>query len=251
MRAPYLSVPHGFLLLLASYFYFTPGFGRPANHTLADVALSLPDPRLRAAPAEGPLGRMVDTLLSKIAARPEITYREATLQVISLQLIPEDGVPPRTHLSSNIEDFHDILAVFRLGGPHPLTPNPEILAFPNRTPDRWQEWGDAVLEQWYAGSEVYRSLQWKPIWGRMSLERADRLLKASGYRGRYRAVTLLHLSARPSGWCFDGLELGRGEEGSVNVEIYSGRSVRVSHCLSVRPPPTREYLQEARHMRRH
>ncbi|KAL8809554.1 MAG: hypothetical protein Q9223_003021 [Gallowayella weberi] len=235
MAAPYLSFLHGFLLLLAFYSYFTPGFGRPADHPLAGNALLLPDSNIRALLGRT-LGGMVDTLFSGIAARPEVAYREATLHAISLQLIPDDGEPPRTRSSSNIDEFRDILAVFRFGGPPPPAPHPDILAFPNRIPDHWQQWDDAVLERGFPGWDVYRPLQWTPIWGRMSVERADMLLKGVGYRGRYRAVSLLQLRGRPSGWCFDGVELEPGKEGSVNVEVYSGRAVRVEHCLGERFP---------------
>ena len=232
MAATYLNLIFVYLSLLLFCSRQALGFAVPIDsQSPASISLSLPNldlgkthSNLRTKPN---FGDMVDKLLQWLVAQRDIKYRQALLIGVIIRINNRDAVTQPT-LSGNVGDFRFCSCVFRYGGP-PYEQMRNGFSVANGYPQHWDRWGALVpvrhVPDWSPGLRI---IQWQQAWARMSLERADELLKANGYRdNRYGQVALVDLGARPLGWCFDYLELAEGELVAVNVEIRTGHVVRV------------------------
>lgn len=228
------------LKLITIYFYILSCFFRAQSFALpvdstssAGSPLLHPTLELTGTPgnlqSQMSLYHVVDNLLRWLGAQQNIRYHAAVLQTVACQI---GGNPPYREptLSNDVRRFRRCLCVFRYGGPAVPYPDPNGFEVENQWPRHWERWGAPEPE--VVGNR-FRGSQWQQAWGRMSLQRADRLLKDGGYReNRYGQVMLVKIRDRPLGWCFSYVEVGQGRSVAVNVEVLTGRVVEIGPSLA-------------------
>ncbi|KAI4233224.1 MAG: hypothetical protein L6R40_007147 [Gallowayella cf. fulva] len=183
--------------------------------------------------AQPTVGDAISNLLRAMQAEEDLRYRGAALVNIHLKVTKQDGNFQPT-LSRNIRDFRCISAFFHVGGLDPAARAPDGIAVENQYPEHWDQWREPVFEREVPGRErgLYR-MNWELIWSKMSIGRADYLLKRAGYVGKYGEVTLMQLAGRPIGWCFDFYHpvIRRNRVSAINVEVFSGNVVDLGERL--------------------
>ena len=157
------------------------------------------------------IGQSVLNLLDKLAATPDIRYNESQM-LTCYNLI--DNCREETHdrwISSNIHEFRDITCTFHFGGPM-ADERDSLFQVQNKYPLHW--------DQCLAPSDGFHfpydahPFSWRKAVGYMSAERADRLLKAQGWRGPYDQVSLGKTTAHSDGaWCFHNVQIPHGPLG--------------------------------------
>lgn len=182
--------------------------------------------------AAAAIDRAVSNLIRSLAVNPNIRYREAALLGVGFAVdrIDEDLPDAKRTLSSNIGDFRDIVCLFRSGGPPPQYMDDTDFRVKNQFPLHWDQW---LPPQYSLGKSMNVPFNWSLATQRMSIGRADALLKASGQRGRYSGVTLrkANLARVPLSWCFHGVETRRGRQKDFRVNVLSRQVIQVDQCI--------------------
>ncbi|KAL8850855.1 MAG: hypothetical protein Q9221_004167 [Calogaya cf. arnoldii] len=177
-------------------------------------ALSLNPPRGRVFPTINPnissphpvsivpsVAQVVTRLLHLLRAQRDIRLRQATLREVVVRLNEEDFFDEPTRNSANIFDFRFLDCTFRYGGPSTGGEEPDWIAFQitNRWPQHWDQWDLTSLEpRLYTEEDIddLRPFNFESANRRLSVEWADTLLKAHGFRGEYPEVQLRACMAR-------------------------------------------------------
>ncbi|KAL8923592.1 MAG: hypothetical protein Q9208_004539 [Pyrenodesmia sp. 3 TL-2023] len=129
------------------------------------------------------IDRVVGNLVHAQAYSPDIRYREATMLFVLLAVDNVDNIDGHHTLSDNIGDFRDIKCLFRYGARRPRRPEESDFSVRNRWPDHWEQWSPPQPDP--EPERLLLPFQWQQASRRMSVARADALLKASGQRSRY------------------------------------------------------------------
>ncbi|KAL8681799.1 MAG: hypothetical protein Q9186_002114 [Xanthomendoza sp. 1 TL-2023] len=179
------------------------------------------------------VGTAIDNLLHSLAAKEDIRFRQAAL--VSVNLYVNDQFSPYgLDRSRNIRAFRSIVTFFHIGGPEPAPPTRDGICVRNQFPHPWEQWHAPFFVGDIPGRRErgLHALAWEQVWEQMSITRADYLLKRAGYLGKYGQVSLIHLTDRPVGWCFDFYHPLMGQVVSaVNVEVLTGRVVDLGGTL--------------------
>ena len=178
------------------------------------------------------IGQSLQNLMDMLSADPDIFYRNSEMVECSIAVDHGDHDPEEFHeypWSSNISEFRDMRCAFRDGGPV-LDARLALFSIENRWPLHWDQWKPPAqnFSNYY---EVF------PFSGRkalsyMSAERADRLLKAHGHRGRYQVVTLGKTTAQGNeSWRFTNVLIPDSEGGgqrSFIIDVRTGQIEKFS-----------------------
>ncbi|KAL9001376.1 MAG: hypothetical protein Q9169_000267 [Polycauliona sp. 2 TL-2023] len=167
---------------------------------------------------ESGVGQAIINLLRQLEMRSDVRFRTAELAGVFLRVSP--GEQP----SNNIADFRSIGCLFLYGGDAPPMGKFNGFAVVNQWPEHWGEWNHQVAPRLVP--TALEEIPWQKTQTRMSVQKADYLLKAAGYVQRYRGVVMLKLANRPLGYCFSQVDDLR----NLNVDIWTGRVSEVREC---------------------
>lgn len=173
---------------------------------------------------------VIGALIRWARAQQDVRFREATLRLVGLRV---DNNPQFLNptMSSHIRHFRRFSCLFHYGGPPSPPGEPEGFEIQNRWPHHWNQWNLRPVPQTGMIFDELHTINFEQVARRLSVDWADQLLKAHGYRGRYGEVLLVQLSHTPLGWCFGFLELGGDVRGAKLVTIATGEIIDVPvHC---------------------
>ena len=187
------------ILLVLAYTFLASSHALPYQPSASDSILQRPSSNT-SAPNGPTLAENVVDLLAKLPFSPNIRVREAALCIIYITH------PIHTQISTtNPHDLRRIVALFR---PHGPGPNPraglrDVFTFQNLNNGDWAAWHNpewAVVTErlWLRAHEMH----WAALQRMMSIDEANRLLKAAGHRDPFYAIEIGRLDADPVGYCF-------------------------------------------------
>ena len=169
--------------------------------------------------------QVVENLIRWVLAQE---YSHPTLRLVILKVDDNHGGFFNPTMSDNIQSFRKIGCVFHIDVPTP--DETEAMTFQNRWPQRWDQWDlNPGWEHDDMNLNQFGAFNFDQVARRLSVEWADRVLKAHGYRGRYGEVVLVRFEDRDLGWCFGFLELPDGERGARLVTIATGEVLDYWH----------------------
>ncbi|KAL8805387.1 MAG: hypothetical protein Q9182_001953, partial [Xanthomendoza sp. 2 TL-2023] len=190
MAISYLNFPLISLFFLLCWFRQSSGHALPLNPpNLTDQPLVQPNHNISTPAlnlqAQKTLSDAIDNLLHLLAAQEDIRFRDAAL--VSLNLYVNDQFSPYgPDRSRNPRAFRSLVTFFHIGGPEPAAPTPDGVCVRNQFPQQWDQWHNPFFVGDIPGREAgLHPFDWEQVWARMSLARADYLLKRAGYLGKY------------------------------------------------------------------
>ncbi|KAL8755326.1 MAG: hypothetical protein Q9199_003723 [Rusavskia elegans] len=173
---------------------------------------------------------VIEALIRWMRSQQDIRYCQATLRLVGLRV---DNNPQFLNptMSSDIRRFRRLGCLFRYGGPPAPPGEPDGFEIQNQWPQHWNQWNLRPIAQPGMLFDELHTISFEQAARRLSVDWADHLLKAHGFRGRYGEVLLVQLSNTPLGWCFGFLELGGDVRGGKLVTIATGEIIDVPvHC---------------------
>ena len=163
----------------------------------------------------------LDLLSQNIEAEVEYLARNPRIELSEAKLVLVFVVSRRAR-SSNIADFQQISLAFRTGGPPVPYGLDKYFFVSNLPPRRWSEWTPPRFHSGATALDTNRDIAWSRVQTSMSIQRADTLLKAAGYRGDFTAVQIAETRHEPLGFCFHELEVLPGFYRAVIVDVLTG-----------------------------
>ena len=165
---------------------------------------------------------VIQTAIDHLHRSPDPAFKDFAL--IGGELAPQAFGTGPLRLSANISDFHSISLFILLAG------KPDIYILENRYPEHWDQWrftnptrGALILgHSSITPSSKEKGISWRLVQEKMPVEKADRLLKAAGFRGRYLSVELDHLPKAHLRWLFREIEISGKPHSYVGVDILTG-----------------------------
>ncbi|CAF9919510.1 MAG: hypothetical protein HETSPECPRED_004021 [Heterodermia speciosa] len=187
------------IVLILAYTSLASSHALPFQPSISDSILQQPSSNT-SAPNEPTLAENVVNLLAKLPYAPDIRVRQATLSLIYIT------DPTHTQFSTtNPHDLRLIVALFRPYGPDP-TPRAglrDVFTYRNLNNGEWAGWND---KGWFVVTERHweraHEMQWAALQSMMSIDQANRLLKAAGHRDPFYAIEIGQLDGDPVGYCF-------------------------------------------------
>lgn len=192
------------IVLAPAYTFLASSHALPYQPSTSDSIVQ--QPSNISAPNELNLAENVVNLLAQLPYSPDIRVRRAALCLIYLT--------QPLHAQFTTTDPHDlrlILALFRPYRPE-RTPRPslrDIFTHQNLVNGDWAAWHS---RRWAVVTERHweraHEMQWSALQRMMSIDEANRLLKAAGHRDPFYAIEIGRLDADPVGYCFLFLPVG-------------------------------------------
>ena len=154
------------------------------------------------------LEQNIANLLHHLSSQSQPQFQQANLLQVALVINGSDT--PRQR-SANFNDFRQISLVFEAGPLHPLPPLPDRyfrISNWNRdqTPQPWDHFNPPRFFGQYpplVWLENRRAMDWGLVRDRMTVRRADELIKMAGFSGAYEVVWLFEGLRRPLQYCFE------------------------------------------------
>ena len=185
------------IVFFLAYIFQASSHALPYQPSTSDSLLQQPSSNT-SAPNERTLADNVVNLLATLPYARNIRVRRATLCIIYITH------PTHTQFSTtNPHDLRLIFAVFRPYAPTPRTGVRDILTYQNLKNGDWAAWqnqGWSVMTERHW--ERMHGIQWAALQRMMSIDEANRLLKAAGHVDPFYAIEIGRLDADPVGYCF-------------------------------------------------
>ena len=168
---------------------------------------------------------VVQDLIRWMRAQPDPRLRQASLLAIRMT-VDDSPDPIEPTLSDDINRFKRFRCLFRYGG----SALDDSFVIQNQWPQHWDRWDLSQHRSPEVGADE-RAFSLEAAARRLSVEWADQLLKASGFRSPYGEVLLAQIGGRPLGWCFSHVEIEPDWRGARLVVIATGQVLTVEHCF--------------------
>ncbi|KAL8809452.1 MAG: hypothetical protein Q9223_003651 [Gallowayella weberi] len=210
-----------------------------SSHALPARPQSRPSPpALSLPPNVLTITQNIHALVNTLIADPNPIYSNSVMLSceLAVEFYEHGDTPHDLFHSGNINRFHDIRCVFRDGGPIEDERQSHFIV-ENKFPEHWDQWSSPAPIEFIPGD--YLPFAWSEVENHMSVERADRLLKAAGHEpgpgfiGKYDMVHLRKSMADGLAWCFENV-IGDYPDSSAQhtylVLVRTGRVEQTQHC---------------------
>ncbi|CAL8584851.1 hypothetical protein XPA_010434 [Xanthoria parietina] len=182
----------------------------------------------------------IQALVNTLKADPSIEYSGSTMTMceFAIEFFEHGDTPHDIYCSSNISQFRDTRCIFRYGS-YLAVGQPSYFFIQNHFPE-WDQW--ALPVPWEGPSlgpvGPHQPFAWSDVANHMSVERADRLLKAAGHEpgegfiGQYEMVYLREKTTDGLAWCFENVFGDYPDTSAIHTYLVYVNTGRVEQTIS-------------------